>query len=140
MCDRAFTPREFDKVAGLTQATTIKHGSKYKTQPLQHALHKVFGEEQLYGGLRKAYCVYDTKVAVTATSGTGQRAVVLANYSRQAKPRSFNRFSQIASNIMAEFKAKPFKLVSQYFQVLVSSNKSSPDALLIWLTNLGQSN
>lgn len=83
LCDQAFTPREFDKVAGLKQATTLKHGSKFKTQPLQNALRQVFGEEQLYGGPRKAYYEYDTKVAVTATSGTGQRAVVLANYSRQ---------------------------------------------------------
>lgn len=243
LCDRAFTPREFDKVAGLTQATTLKHGSKYKTQPLQHALHEVFGEEQLYGGLRKAYCVYDTKVAVTATSGTGQRAVVLANYSRQeenepnykfefphglqvweaasatsaapsffkpfespgkqiyldgaiyynnpvkvannerrflwpdvadadpdiilsvgtgmnghkiyeelesdlterqnvrqAKPQSSNRFSRLRTNIIANLKAKPFKLVNQYFQVLVSSNRSCSNVLPILLTNLGQSN
>ena len=83
LCNRAFTPREFDKVAGLTQAATLNHGSRYKTKPLHDALREAFGEEQLYGGPRKAFNAYDTKVAVTATSGTGQRAVVLANYSRQ---------------------------------------------------------
>ncbi len=70
-------------MAGLSQATTLKHGSKYKTQPLQNALREVFDKEQLYGGPRKAHYEYDTKVAVTTTSGTGQRAIVLANYSRQ---------------------------------------------------------
>ena len=83
LCHRAFTPREFDKVAGLTQAATLNHGSKYKTKPLHEALREAFGEEQLYGGPRKAFSAYDTKVAVTTTSGTGQRAMVLANYSRQ---------------------------------------------------------
>ena len=83
LCDRAFTPREFNSVAGLSQVTTLKHGSKYKTQPLQSALREVFDREQLYGGPRKAHYEYDTKVAVTTTSGTGQRAIVLANYSRQ---------------------------------------------------------
>ena len=83
LCDRAFTPREFNNVAGFSQATALKHGSKYKTQPLQNALREVFDEEQLYGGPRKAHYEYDTKVAVTTTSGTGQRAIVLANYSRQ---------------------------------------------------------
>ena len=70
-------------MAGLTQAATLNHGSKYKTTPLHAALREVFGEEKMYGGRRKAHNAYDTKVAVTATSGTGQRAIVLANYSRQ---------------------------------------------------------
>ena len=83
LCDRAFTPREFDNVAGFRQATTLKHGSKYKTQPLQRALREAFDDEQLYGGPRKGHYEYDTKVAVTTTSGTGQRGLVLANYSRQ---------------------------------------------------------
>jgi hypothetical protein len=83
LCDKAFTPREFSRVPGLTQATTLKHGSKYKTRPLREALHGVFGEDQLYGGPGDASYAYDTKVAVTATSGTGERALVLANYGRR---------------------------------------------------------
>ena len=83
LCDKAFTPREFDGLAGLTQATTLTHGSKYKTRPLRDTLEAVFGEENLYCGTRTVSYKYDTKVAVTTTSGTGQRAVVLANYTRQ---------------------------------------------------------
>ena len=92
LCEQAFTPREFNKVAGFKQATTLKHGSKYKTQPLLRVLHDAFGAEQLYGGPRKSYLQYDTKVAVTATSGTGERAVVLANYSRQDENEPNYRF------------------------------------------------
>ena len=92
LCDRAFSPREFNKVAGLQQAATVNHGSKYKTRPFQQILREVFGDEQLYGGRRSSHYVYDTKVAVTATSGTGQRAVVLANYSRQEESEPNYKF------------------------------------------------
>lgn len=92
LCDQAFSPREFDNVGGLTQVTTLRHGSKYRTQPLLHALHHVFGEEHLYGGPQKAHRAYDTKVAVTATTGTGQKPVILANYSRQEESEPDYRF------------------------------------------------
>ncbi|KAL9035741.1 MAG: hypothetical protein Q9214_006446 [Letrouitia sp. 1 TL-2023] len=68
LCEQAFTPREFRNVAGLRQAATLNHGSKYKRTPLEHALREVFGHEELYGGRQQLYYVYDTKVAVTATS------------------------------------------------------------------------
>lgn len=92
LCEQAFTPREFRHVAGLRQAATLNHGSKYKTRPLQHALEEVFGHEELYGGRQQMHYVYDTKVAVTATSGTGQRALVLANYSRQEEREPTYKF------------------------------------------------
>lgn len=72
--------------------TTLRHGSKYKTQPLRDALRNVFGDEELYGGPKKGHTVYDTKVAVTATSSTGAQAVLLANYSRQEENEPSYKF------------------------------------------------
>lgn len=92
LCEQAFTPREFRTIAGLREAATLKHGSKYKSTPLKCALTEAFGREELYGGRQQLYCVYDTKVAVTATSGTGQQALVLANYSRQEEREPNYRF------------------------------------------------
>ena len=92
LCDQAFTPREFSHLIGLEQAATIKHGSKYRTSPLREALHSAFGDELLYGGPRKAHLSYNTQVAVTATSGTGETALVLANYSRPEESEPSYKF------------------------------------------------
>ncbi|KAL8762431.1 MAG: hypothetical protein Q9184_001559 [Pyrenodesmia sp. 2 TL-2023] len=92
LCDQAFTPREFNHFRGLEEATTLYHGSKYKTRPLREALHSAFGEELLYGGSRKAHLSYTTQVAVTATSGTGEQGLVLANYSRHEESEPSYRF------------------------------------------------
>ncbi|KAI9691461.1 MAG: hypothetical protein M1822_007532 [Bathelium mastoideum] len=92
LCDQAFTPREFKYVVGLEQATTLFHGSKYKTTPLREALHTAFGDESLYGGRRKAHLSYNTQVAVTATSGTGEMGLVLANYSRHEESEPSYKF------------------------------------------------
>ena len=59
---------------------------------MRNALFSVFGSEQLFGGPRKAFNAYDVKVAVTATSGTGSRPVVLANYSRQEENEQNYKF------------------------------------------------
>ena len=92
LCDQAFTPREFSHVLGLKEATTLVHGSKYKTQPLREALKSAFGDELFYGGRRKTYLGYTNQVAVTATSGTGEMGLVLANYSRHEESEPSYRF------------------------------------------------
>ena len=86
LCDQAFTPRELGHVA------TLHHGSKYKTTPLRNALRKAFGEDLLYGGRRTAHLSYTTQVAVTATSGTGETGLVLANYSRHGESQPSYKF------------------------------------------------
>ena len=53
LCDQAFTPRELNNVFALEQATTLTHGSKYKTTPLRQALRTAFGNDLLYGGRPK---------------------------------------------------------------------------------------
>ena len=92
LCDQAFTPRVFSHVIGFEEATTLIHGSKYKTRPLREALHSAFGDELLYGGRRRTYLSYTTQVAVTATSGTGETGLVLANYSRHEESEPNYRF------------------------------------------------
>lgn len=89
LCDQAFTPRaprEFSHVA------TLHHGSKYKTTPLLNALRTAFGADLLYGGRRTAHLSYTTQVAVTATSGTGETGLVLANYSRHGESEPSYKF------------------------------------------------
>ena len=92
LCDQAFTPRELNNVFALEQATTIFHKSKYKKTPLRQALLTAFGNDLLYGGRPKAHLSYSTQVAVTATTGTGETGVVLANYSRHEENESSYKF------------------------------------------------
>lgn len=83
LSDQAFTSRELKSVAGARQAVALAHGSRYKSEPLQRALRSAFGRDRLYGGPKVGFSAYDTKVAVTASSGTGENAIILSNYSRQ---------------------------------------------------------
>ena len=70
----------------------MRHGSKYRTRPLRDTLHSAFGDELLYGRRGKAHLSYTTQVAVTATSGTGETGLVLANYSRHEENEPSYRF------------------------------------------------
>ena len=92
LCDQAFTPRELNNIFALEQAATLSHGSKYRTTPLRQALRTAFGNDLLYGGRPKAHLSYSTQVAVTATTGTGETGVVLANYSRHEESESSYKF------------------------------------------------
>lgn len=92
LCDQAFTPRELNSVFALEQAITLKHGSNYKTTPFHHALYEAFGGNLLYGGSRRAYLSYNTQVAVTTTSRSGEMGMILANYRRHAESESSYKF------------------------------------------------
>lgn len=90
LCNEAFTEREFAGVFGLEQLVTLSHGSRYKTKYLRKALRDTLGEAKLFGGIREQNPDYAIKVAVTATSGTGQDALVISNYSRsQSAPVAY---------------------------------------------------
>ncbi len=103
------------------KATTLALGSKYKTAPLRDVLHGAFGEEQLYGGQRKANCVYNTQVAVTATSGTGEEGLILANYSRHEEKEPNYRFV-FPHNLQIWEAASATSAAPTYFKPFVSSN------------------
>lgn len=121
LCDQAFTPREFSSVAGLETATTLAHGSKYKTTPLRHALLSAFGDAQLYGGRRKTHCVYNTQVAVTATSGTGEEGLILANYSRHEENEPNYKF-EFPHNLQIWEAACATSAAPSFFKPFVSYN------------------
>lgn len=83
LCNHAYTPR----VKGmpiLDLAATISHGSKYKTKAFHEALKDAFGEQDvLFGGRSRTKSTCQTRVAVTSTTSTGSKAIVLANYRRK---------------------------------------------------------
>lgn len=92
LCDSAFTPREFHRVPGVRYLATAKHGSKYKTRPFERILREHYKEEPLFGGEHKDDG-YTTKVAVIATTDTGNQATVLSNYNRQQPEDHGSKFS-----------------------------------------------
>ena len=122
LCDQAFTPREFNQVVGLEQVTTWRHKSKYKTRPLHSALHAAFGEDLLYGGRRKAHLSYTTQVAVTATSGTGETGLVLANYSRPEESEPTYRF-EFPHRLQIWEAASATSAAPSFFKPFTTSNR-----------------
>lgn len=84
LCQQAFTPREFSKTP-LETLALLNHGSLYRTTPLTSALKSSLSDDKLFGGTHRHQTVH-TKVAVTSTTQTGQRPVILANYNRRQYP------------------------------------------------------
>lgn len=83
LCDSAYTPR-LKGMPLLDLAASIGHGSRYKTREFHRTLRHAFGEkEYLFGGKGENVLQARTKVAVTSTSGTGGRAILIANYRRK---------------------------------------------------------
>ena len=82
LCGKAFTPRDFHGLPMFQKFAFMHHHSLYKTRPFESALQEAFGNNQML------HCgpgneVMRTKVAVTAATGTGNSAVVIANYNRR---------------------------------------------------------
>ncbi|KAF2441827.1 hypothetical protein P171DRAFT_418623 [Karstenula rhodostoma CBS 690.94] len=74
MVDRAFTPRFLGGVS-FGKPT-------YRASPLEESLKECFGEESIFGGGRETSIACTRKVAVTAATETGERAVIFTNYNR----------------------------------------------------------
>ncbi|KAK0721616.1 hypothetical protein B0T26DRAFT_800576 [Lasiosphaeria miniovina] len=82
LCKQGFTRRAARPFRALS---FLNHKSYYRTQPLEDALKSVFEEEcLLYGGSRPETST-SVKVAVTSTSASYNRPVVLSNYNAQGK-------------------------------------------------------
>jgi predicted acylesterase/phospholipase RssA len=92
MCDKAFTPRELHNIPALHYAAKFNHGSTYKTRPLHLALKNSLGEGLLFGGEREFERRYDVKVAVTSTDESGNKAIIISNYSRPGESRANHEF------------------------------------------------
>ena len=70
----------------------MKH-SRYEAKPLEAALKEAFGEWDTLFGLRYSDQSPRLKVAVTATTSSGRRAVILSNYNiRQIGPKKYTRY------------------------------------------------
>ena len=83
LCDHAYTPR-LKGMPLFDLAASISHGSRYKTKQFHEALKEAFGDkEYLFGGRNQSDIRGQNKVAVTSTSSTGGRAIVIANYRRK---------------------------------------------------------
>jgi hypothetical protein len=72
LTDKAFTSR----LPGM------RFGHRYRTRPFEQALQEVFKDEFLFGGAPDESNSYFTRVAVTATTDTGEKPVILTNYNR----------------------------------------------------------
>jgi len=80
LADKAFTKRSI----GIQNIPLLgRIGRKYKTRPFEETLKETFGEKYLFGGrLSEDASQYNTKVALTSTTGTGTTPLVLSNYNR----------------------------------------------------------
>lgn len=74
LVDKAFTPKF---LGGVSFGTT-----KYRTQPLEEALHDSFKDEAMFGGRRETMPVANRRVAVTSAKDTAEKAVIFTNYNR----------------------------------------------------------
>ena len=107
LCNSAFTARPFKGIWGLNRLSAINlKYSKYKTKPFERILQGVFrlSDQPLFGG-RQSHHPLSVKVAVTATSETGEQAVLLTNYNRSHKKdhQSKSLYSKISNSMLRTF-------------------------------------
>ncbi|KAL8754211.1 MAG: hypothetical protein Q9199_004499 [Rusavskia elegans] len=84
LCDTAFTPRELHKIPVLGKLEIINNDyARYKAKPFEKVLQETFtvSGQPLFGGQHNS-SQSSVRTAVTATSETGDRAVLLTNYNR----------------------------------------------------------
>lgn len=63
----------------------ISHNfSKYRTKPLEEGLKAAFSDQPLFGGQHSGHHSL-VKVAVTSTTESGEKALLVANYNRLEK-------------------------------------------------------
>lgn len=86
LCQIAFTPREFHRIAFLQKLATAFHGSIYKAKPFESILREFFGSEDLLYGGKKTRNWNRTKVAITATALGKLESVLMTNYNRHEGP------------------------------------------------------
>ncbi|KAH8708474.1 hypothetical protein GQ44DRAFT_627959 [Phaeosphaeriaceae sp. PMI808] len=80
-CIRHF--RELSDKAFTARLPGIRFGRKYRTRPFEQILQQTFKDELLFGGEHDESSSYFTKVAITATTDTGERPVIFTNYNRE---------------------------------------------------------
>lgn len=77
--------------------------SKYKTKPLEEALKATFSvsDQPLFGG-KQDHCHSSVKVAVTSTTTTDVKAILLTNYNRSHKKDHQGKFLYITLQFNTE--------------------------------------
>ena len=91
LCNQAFSKRKLQSISFLKHFVTLRHASKYETTPLRDVLRASFGDQPLFGSDGKATTAPVPKVAVSATDGSGKKAIVIANYNRRDDARKKQR-------------------------------------------------
>lgn len=87
LCHEAFVARGISKLPLSGAFSVLYHKSLYKQQPLEGALRRYLSEQPLFGATsHRSLATASNRVAVTATTASGQRDVVIANYNRQDLP------------------------------------------------------
>lgn len=84
-CLRRF--RELSDKAFTSRLPGMRFGRRYRTQPFEQVLQRIFKDELLFGGEHDEPSSYFTKVAITATTDTGERPVIFTNYNREIEPQ-----------------------------------------------------
>ncbi len=83
LCKEAFTPRELKGVPVLGKLAMVKHGSVYKTRPLESILRSLLGHDDLLFGGQNPRRPQHARVAITSTEeSSNHHAVILTNYNR----------------------------------------------------------
>ncbi|KAL8687035.1 MAG: hypothetical protein Q9224_005271, partial [Gallowayella concinna] len=84
LCGTAFTPRKMHKIPVLDKLEVMNNDyARYKAKPFEKVLQETFSAstQPLFGGQYNNW-QSSVRTAVTATSETGDQAVVLTNYNR----------------------------------------------------------
>lgn len=79
----------FHGIYFFQQATTIHHGSTWKTTPLYKCLREAFGDSFLFGGKQEDDACYAAKVAVTTTEDAAQKAAIITNYFKKGERETY---------------------------------------------------
>jgi hypothetical protein len=69
-----------------------RFSTRYKTKPIEKALKQAFQDKYLFGGPQGGTGGHFTKVAVTASTETGQDPILFANYNRPVAPDQVYKF------------------------------------------------
>ncbi|KAF2823761.1 hypothetical protein CC86DRAFT_298378 [Ophiobolus disseminans] len=88
LIDKIFT----SKVLGGTRFGT----SKYSTHHVEDALKECFKDDLIFGGFPEVPSAYTRKVAVTATTESGEHGVIITNYNRASDEQGKARATSAA--------------------------------------------
>jgi len=101
---QAFTKRAGGDTPFFKHFNLFVHQSRYQTKTMEDALQEAFSQDDSLFGQIRDQRKFNCKVAVTATTPTGEKAILIANYNRvrhhnQPLGYSFDRASNPAGEL-----------------------------------------